>query len=100
MSIKIKALYIVVGLVVAKHLFSWLLTMTRTGYGLLEDFLINETFLEPRVRVVQPLKGSLVHDGMVLMQSYNVSILGVGRNLGNRLQNVLEQVCAVRVHDV
>lgn len=92
MSIKIKAFYIVIGLVVANHLFSWLLSLTKSGYGLLEDFLINETFLEPRVRVVQPPKGSLVHDGMVLMQSYNVSIIGVGRNLGSRLQNVLGQV--------
>ena len=60
--------------------------------NMLEDFLINEEVLSPRVRWESTGQSASVHQGLAVMRASNVTFVGIARDLGSGLPNVLLQV--------
>jgi hypothetical protein len=84
----------IIAIVGAWCLISWLLT-TQIVFDIqfVEDFLINEKVQSPDTEWnKQKLTLPAVKHGKIVMSTSNVTLLGVGRDLGDGLPEVLRQV--------
>jgi hypothetical protein len=95
MHAHLRVLVGVTAVVVAGQLVTWL---TRYAH-LVQDLLINEQWVAvpSPAATAAPVtsKNRAVHDGYRAMKATNVTVLGVGRNLGPHLRAVLAQVDAM-----